>query len=50
MNSSQHTNLTTGDDVSEDSKTDVGVFFRTKLGEIREDFGSLSYWPREEVI
>ncbi len=47
---SHHIDLTTGDDVSEDSKRDVGVFFTKKFGEIREDFGSLSDWPREEVI
>ncbi len=47
---SHHVVLTTGDGVSEESKSDIGRFFTKKFGEIRGDFPSLADWPKEEVL
>ncbi len=44
-------NLSTGDNASEDSKNDIGTFFREKFLEIRKRFPrSLSDWPEKEVL
>ncbi len=48
---SHQINLTTGDNASEDSKSDIGIFFTEKFAEIRRRFlRSLSDWPKKEVI
>ncbi len=47
---SHRIDLTVGDDVSEDSKSDIGVFFTKKFGEISSRSSSLSNWPKKEVI
>ncbi len=47
---SRQIDLTTGDLVSDDSKSDIRRFFTTRFAEIREDFGLPSDWPGEAVI
>ncbi len=47
-----HVDLTSGDDVSEESRNDIEIFFAKKFGEIKERFRLLqvSDWPTEEEI
>ncbi len=47
---SRQIDLTTGDLVSGDSKSDIMRFFTTRFTEIREEFGLASDWPGEAVI
>ncbi len=42
--------LTTGDNVSEDSKSDIRRFFEKKFEEIGKGFQSLSGWPGDTLI